>query len=159
MGKLPYLEFYPGDWLRDTIAGCSLDAQGLWLRMMIVAHDTERYGYLSINGLPMPPESIARRCGCTLEEYKTLFDELYSAGVPSFTSDKIIFSRRMVKDAEKRCLHAVRQNKYRNKVKDSANDTARDAESDAPVTGLSHEKSIPRARASSSSSSSKSKSK
>ena len=41
MAKLPYIQLYPGDWLRDSVAGCSLAAQGLWLRMMFVMHDSE----------------------------------------------------------------------------------------------------------------------
>jgi hypothetical protein len=40
MSKRPSFQFYPGDWLRDSVAGCSLAAQGLWLRVMILAHDT-----------------------------------------------------------------------------------------------------------------------
>lgn len=104
--KLPALVFYPGDWLRDAVAGCSLAAQGLWLRMMILGHDSERYGYLTTNGLPTPPESIARRCGCTLDQFKTLLDELDAAGVPSRTPEGIIYSRRMARDANLRAVRA-----------------------------------------------------
>ena len=104
--KLPFIQLYPGDWLRDSVSGCTLAAQGLWLRMMLLAHDSERYGYLSINGSPMPPETIARRCGCNLAEYETLFAELVSAGVPSISDKEIIYSRRMVRDASLRQTRA-----------------------------------------------------
>lgn len=114
-GKLPHIQFYPGDWLRDNISGCSLAAQGLWLRMMFVGHDSDRYGYLSMNGLPIPPGSIARRCGCTPEQYETLLAELTDAGVPSRTPEGILFSRRMVKDAQEREANARRQEKHRRK--------------------------------------------
>lgn len=107
--KLPAIHLYPGDWLRDEVAGCSLDAQGLWLRMLFVMHDSDRYGYLSKDGMAIPPGSIARRCGCTLEQYMALLTELTSDGVPSTTEDGIIYSRRMVRDAEKRkLLHEIR---------------------------------------------------
>ena len=97
--KRPSFQFYPGDWVRDSVSGCSLAAQGLWLRMMIVAHDSERYGYLEQNGAPMPPDSIARRCGCeSAEQYSALLSELREAGVPSRTEKGVIFSRRMVRD-------------------------------------------------------------
>lgn len=99
MPAKPSFQFYPGDWLRDPISGCSLEAQGLWLRMIFLMHDSERYGYLTVNGSPVPPESIARRCGCTPEQYETLLDELERAGVPSRTSGGIIYSRRLVRDA------------------------------------------------------------
>ncbi len=101
--KLTAIMFYPGDWLRDDVSGCSLSAQGLWLRMMILMHDSERYGHLCLNGSPIPPESISRRCGCdSLAQYETLLAELESARVPSRTNNGILFSRRMVKDDKKR---------------------------------------------------------
>lgn len=100
--KLPSFQFYPADWLADSISGCSLAAQGLWLRMMILMHFSERYGYLCLNGVLVPPESIARRCGCNLEQYTTLLTELEQACVPRKTSDGIIYCKRMVEDANKR---------------------------------------------------------
>ncbi len=118
MAKRPYLQFYPGDWLRDNVAGCYLAAQGLWLRMMFIAHDSERYGYLQQNRKPIPPDAIARRCGTYLEPYLVLLQELDDAGIPSRTEREIIFSRRMVKDAKDREETAERVAKFRklNKV-------------------------------------------
>lgn len=114
MGKLPSLQFYPGDWLRDPVAGCSLAAQGLWLRMMFLMHDSPRYGYLcNSDGSPIPPGSVALRCGCTLEQYEALLHELDSVDVPSRTTSKVIFSRRMVRDAARRAADADRQAKHR----------------------------------------------
>ena len=114
VGKLPSLQFYPGDWLRDSVAGCSLAAQGLWLRMMFLMHDSARYGYLcNSDGSPIPPGSVALRCGCTLEQYEALLHELDSVDVPSRTTEGVIFSRRMVRDAAKRAADADRQAKHR----------------------------------------------
>jgi hypothetical protein len=114
--KPPSLQFYPGDWLRDDVAGCSLAAQGLWLRMMFIAHDSEPYGHLSKNGSAMKPESIARRCGCSLAEYEALLAELTAAGVPSFTTEGVLFSRRMARDAELRADTKARVQKHRRSV-------------------------------------------
>src|SRR6185369_6429483 len=105
-GKLPYIQLYVGDWIRDNVAGCSLAAQGLWLRMMFLAHDSDRYGYLDINGSPIPPGSVAARCGTTPEQYETLLAELDAARVPSRTPESIIYSRRMVRDAKEREANA-----------------------------------------------------
>lgn len=113
MAKLPSLQFYPGDWLRDPVSGCSLAAQGLWLRLMILAHDSERYGYLCQGGSAIPREQLARRCGCSLAEFDLLLAELESASVPSRTEDGVIFSRRMSRDAEERSKSAARQRKSR----------------------------------------------
>jgi len=114
MKKLPWLKFYPGAWESDAVAGCSLAAQGLWLRMLFIAHGSERYGYLIQNGSPIPPESIARRCGCELEQYELLFNELSRAGIPSTTRDGIVYSRRMVQDSSTRTNIRNRVRKCRN---------------------------------------------
>jgi hypothetical protein len=102
VAKLPSLQFYPGDWLRDDVSACSLAAQGLWLRMMIIAHDSANYGFLEVNGNAMPPEMIARKCGCSMAEYESLMAELDSAGVPSRSGHGSIYSRRMVRDGAQR---------------------------------------------------------
>jgi len=114
MASLPAFQFYPGDWIRDPVAGCSLAAQGLWLRMMLLAHDSTRYGYLcNADGSPMNAETCARRCACTPQEYEALITELTIAGVPSRTNDGIIFSRRMVRDHAARLKAAERKRKER----------------------------------------------
>lgn len=101
--KLPAFQFYPGDWLKDNVSGCSLAAQGLWLRMLLLAHESDRRGYLIINGKPMQPEFLARKCGCDdTAQFLTLFNELSDAGVPSQQPDGTIYSRRMVRDEQKR---------------------------------------------------------
>jgi hypothetical protein len=154
--KLPAIQFYPGDWLRDSVAGCSIAAQGLWLRMMFLMHDSERYGYLQQNGKSIPSESIARRCGCTPDEYSSLLSELDDAGVFSRSSDGIIFSRRMVRDATERGKNADRQRRFRHKGTNAHEDEKEDsgAESDnAPDIGRSNASVTPLSQASSSSSS------
>lgn len=101
--KLPYIQFFPSDWLRDQVSGCSLAAQALWMRLMFIMHDSAHYGYLELNGSPIPSVVLARRTGCdTLEQYDALLCELDSVGVPSRTSNGIIFSRRMVRDEKNR---------------------------------------------------------
>lgn len=118
--KRPSFQFYPADWLRDPVSGCSLAAQGLWLRLMFLMHDSERYGYLCQNGLPIPPEQLARRVGCQPDEFNALLAELESAGIPGCTKDSIIYSRRMVRDAEERVRDADRKRKsYRSNEKKS----------------------------------------
>lgn len=96
--KLPFIKFFPGDWMKDPVSSCSLAAQGLWLRMMILAHDSAHYGFLGSTGKPLPNDQIAKRCGCSLEEFLSLLTELEAAGVPERTPKGVIYSRRMVKD-------------------------------------------------------------
>ncbi len=104
--SLPCIYIYPGDWLRDDVAGCSLAAQGLWLRMMFIMHDSDRYGYLSKNGTPIPPGNVASRCGIPVEQYVSLLAELDAVSVPRRTPDGTIYSKRMVDDARERAERA-----------------------------------------------------
>jgi len=43
---LPYMRLYPGDELQAPASYCSLAAQGLWLRLRMIMHSCEPYGYL-----------------------------------------------------------------------------------------------------------------
>ena len=100
--KLPYFRFYPGDWLRET-QGCSLAARGLWLSMMLLMHDSDRYGYLChCDGAVIPPGTVANKCNTTPETYATLLAELDQHGVTSRTKEGIIYSRKLVDDYKKR---------------------------------------------------------
>jgi len=86
--------------------------------MMFLGHDSGQYGYLCFqDGAPIPSESVAQRCGCSLEEYTTLLAELERACVPGRSSTGLLYSRRMVRDDEKRRLSADRQRKYKKKNK------------------------------------------
>ena len=98
----------------DSIAGCTLSAQGLWLRMLCVMHTSRPYGCLEAEGKPVPDELLFRRCGCvSVEEYRGLLGELFSAGVPSRRPDGVIYSRRMVRDQQERDSAADRQRRHR----------------------------------------------
>jgi hypothetical protein len=111
--KAPSFQYYPKDWRADPVFTCSLAARGLWREMLDMMHAQEQYGYLAINGSPIPPEGIARYCGCSLAEYDSLLDELSRAGVPSRTSDGIIYSRRMVRDEKQRATWRKEQKNHR----------------------------------------------
>src|SRR5882672_9720861 len=111
---LPWMMFFPADWLSDAVAGCSPAAKGIWIDMLCVMHGSQRYGYLESEGKPIPDELMFRRCGCSsVEEYRNLLAELFSAGVPSRTSEGIIYNRRMVRDQQDRQAATERQRKHR----------------------------------------------
>jgi hypothetical protein len=116
--KLPAMQFYCGDWIRDSVSGCSLASQGLWLRLMLLMHDSPVYGELRLpNGNPMPKEFAARRCGCTEAEFTEAFGELEAVGVPSIGDDGLIYSRRMMRDAIKRTADRKRKADWRSRQK------------------------------------------
>jgi hypothetical protein len=112
--SLPWLQFYTADWESDSIAGCTLAAQGLWLRLICVMHTSRSYGCLESDGKPIPDELLFRRLGCvSIEEYRGLLAELFSAGVPSRRPDGVIYSRRMVRDQQARDATAARVRRHR----------------------------------------------
>ncbi len=113
MARLPWLQFYPNDWLADpAVRSCSVAARGLWMDMLSLMHLSARRGYLlAATGTPLTPEQLARLTGCSAEEVSRLLAELRTSGVFSCTDDGVIFSRRMVRDESKRekCADAGRK--------------------------------------------------
>lgn len=105
--KRPAFQFYPGDWRKDpALSSCSLAARGLWIELMCIAHESDNYGHLSINGKPMTPAMISRMVGEVPAVVMKLLVELHDAGVYSRTDDGTIYSRRMVKDEHVRNVRA-----------------------------------------------------
>lgn len=94
----PWLKFYPSDWRSDpALRMCSIAARGLWMEMLCVMH--ENNGELSVNGRGLTPRQLATLAGCP--DVEDLLSELEDAGVFSRRDDGTIFSRRMIRDAQK----------------------------------------------------------
>ena len=108
--KHPYLQFYTGDFLHDPgVRSVTLAARGLWMDMLCLMHQSNRRGYLEYpNGAPITPVQLARLVGHGLDEVAALLQELDERGVYSYTPEGVIYSRRMVRDEEKRqkCMEA-----------------------------------------------------
>jgi len=99
--RLPFLKFYPGDWMQDAaLRTCSVAARGLWIDVIAAMHaNTNRRGYLELpTGKPMLACHVARIVGATEPEAAVLLAELEDAGVFSRTKEGTIYSRRMVRD-------------------------------------------------------------
>lgn len=105
--KRPAFQFYPADWRKDpALSSCSLAARGLWIELMCIAHESDRYGYLSVNGRPMDAKQIARMVGESPAVLPKLLAELEDAAVFSRDEAGTIYSRRMVKDEHIRDVRA-----------------------------------------------------
>ena len=99
MGKLPAFQFYPADWQSDIkLQACSLAAQGLLINLMCLMHQSERYGYLLINGGCKPAKVVAKLLRTRANTYKKLLTELLENGVLQQDDESVIYSKRMVED-------------------------------------------------------------
>lgn len=94
-------KFWWGDWQGDAaLQSCSLAARGLWIELLGLCHASERVGYLLVNGDPPDDAQLADTLGrTTAKEVGKLLAELERRKVFSRTTEGVIFSRRMVKDA------------------------------------------------------------
>jgi hypothetical protein len=131
MGKLPSLQFYPGDWMKDpAVRSVTVAARGLWIDMLCLMHESDRRGYLQhATGRPVTSEQLARMTGCSASEVARLLRELEESGVFSRTEDGVIFNRRMVLDEHKRTLFREAGRKGGNpalKAPDKGRDKGRD---------------------------------
>ncbi len=113
--KLPAMQFYPGDWLRDVdLRTCSLAARGLWLDMLCLMWQAPRRGYLQqSSGNAITTEMLARAVGTGTDDVAGLLQELESAGVFSHGEHGMIYSRRMVREETERAQARERQRRSR----------------------------------------------
>jgi hypothetical protein len=99
MSATTWTKFYWADWGSDpALRLCSLAAQGLWMRMLCVAAEAQPRGYVTVNGVPLDSNDIARIAGETKATVDDLLSELEKKGVFSRDRRGCIYSRRMVRD-------------------------------------------------------------
>jgi hypothetical protein len=106
MPRLPWLKFWPNDWLADpAVRSCSPAARGLWIDCLALMHVSPRRGVLlTATGGPMPPETLGRLTGCESGEVRVLLRELEAAGVFDRDPSGAVVSRRMVRDEKTRAV-------------------------------------------------------
>lgn len=125
MSVLPYMPFFPSDWIRDTRCLC-VATRGVWVDILCELWHAPQRGTKT-----MTIAQWARAVGCSTEEFKAALQELESQSIPNITRDSdaqvTLLSRRMIRDEKVRELKNLRQKKYRDKE-------ARDGVVDASVT-------------------------
>lgn len=103
--KLPYIQFYTGDWLKDpALSICSPATRGIWIDLICAIHEWNNGGKVTAN-----LRQISRLCRCSEDEAQSALDELASsetADVYEANGVWTISCRRMTKAAE---LSAKRQ--------------------------------------------------
>lgn len=141
--KLPSFQFYPGDHRQDPAQlRCSKAAKGVWLEMMCVLHSCEERGVFATAGQPWNDQEIAVAVGGDISENLTCLQELIEKGVLRRNSSGCLYSRRIVRDEEKRRSNAHRQKRHYDKTeKPNANLTPTSHASSPSVS--SSKKKIP----------------
>lgn len=103
--KLPALQFYPGDWWRDlSVKLLDHYHKGIWFELLLLMHDSEERGCLTINGRPMSDDEIGLIIGLVNQKDNQIatkaIERLLDVGVASRRDDGALVCRRMVREEE-----------------------------------------------------------
>ena len=99
-GKAPSMQWYPADWRQDNgVQALSYHDRGVWFEMINIMHASSERGVLSINGVAMSQEMIARLLGLDNQTFNQTLTNLLTYGVAKRREeDGAIFCKRMVHD-------------------------------------------------------------
>lgn len=102
--KLAWFKFYITDHQSDQmLQSCSIAARGLWFELILMMRQSPRCGYLCDHkGAPLSDEIASRSARVSLRKFRSLRDELREKGVFSEDENGVMYSRKMVRDEEKR---------------------------------------------------------
>jgi hypothetical protein len=102
--KLPHLQLYTGDWLKDQgLLLVSYAAKGLWIDLLCHMSESPERGFLvNRKGRAYSDEEIATILGKPLSMIQPLLDELEEKEVFSRDSRGAMYSRRIHRDEKRR---------------------------------------------------------
>jgi len=94
--------FYPNDWLSSPdLNSCSLEAQGLWIKMLCIMYQSPERGVLLLSsGKAIDSKTLAKICGVDEQAISKLLTELEDTGVLSRLDNQSIYNRRMYREGE-----------------------------------------------------------
>ena len=123
MSKLPFLQFYPSDYLVDTRV-LSLAARGAWVDIICVLHKSSTRGTLTL-----PARGWARIMGATEADFQSALSEIEEMKVGDVirngNGDVSVTCRRMMNESITREQTRLRVQNHRNKHGNkSGNDTS-----------------------------------
>lgn len=102
MAGTTWTKFYWSDWMSDAqLRRCSPAARALWMDMLCIAAQHDPVGFVAVRGQALQPDEIARMTGFSAAEVTDLLTELERNGVYSRDRQRRIYSRRMVRDAQR----------------------------------------------------------
>lgn len=127
MSKLPALQFYIGDWLKDPkLSMCSPATRGIWMDLLCAMHELDRSGLITGT-----TDQLARLCRCTAVEISAAIAELKetkAADVTERNGNVTVANRRMQREA---------------KLREDNNNRVRKHRGNAPVTEMKRKCNTP----------------
>jgi hypothetical protein len=112
--KLPFLQFFTGDWLKDpTVSMLSPAARGIYLDLICVMAEHDRSGQITSNR-----PALARLTRCSTDELASALNEWTLCGTVEVISDDAnglvtVTNRRMAREHKEREMAAKRQQRAR----------------------------------------------
>lgn len=107
-GKLPSFQFYPGDWQKDpNLRRCTHSAKGIWIDILCLMFECDERGVLATAGRPWTREEIAQAVGGDYNQTLSGIEELSVKGVVNLRENGAYYSRRMVRDEQRRKTNLV----------------------------------------------------
>lgn len=110
--KYPWLQFFPGDWLKDPkLSFCSPATRGVWIDLICAMHEFDRSGELRGSH-----EQLARIARCHSVEIAQALTELQTTGAADVTERNgivTVTNRRMKKEHISRSGSMLRMRKMR----------------------------------------------
>jgi len=131
MAKLPWMQFYPADYLLDTQL-LSPAARGVWMDLICHLWRAEPRGVMTLSR-----EHWSRLLRCSVKEFAHCLDELTVHGICNAVTlangDVTLLSRRLVRDEKRRRGAAMRVSRHRKKQGCNAPVTGENQKSESEV--------------------------
>ena len=98
----PAFLFFPNDWLSSPdLNSCSLEAQGLWIKMLCYIYQSPKKGVLLLpSGKQIESKTLAKLCGEEEQKISILLSELEETGTFSRLEDGTIYCRRVKREGD-----------------------------------------------------------
>lgn len=153
--KLPSMQFYPGDWLKDpNLRRCSHTAKGVWMDALCLAFEGSVRGVFITSDVPWSLQDIGCAIGGNLDVTIEGLRELVSKGVLRQREDGAYYSKRLVEDEARRQYERNKKANQRRRS-DEELEQFEDVPQDVPEMSPTSPESVPALSPRSSSSSSR----
>lgn len=136
MPKLPAIQFYTGDWLKDpSLSKCSPATRGIWMDAICAMHESDRRGILTGNA-----DQLSRVLRCGPADVTRAVRELADTGTANVEESNgvvTLINRRMHSAFEERLATLNRVRKHRGQDPVTSNVTPEKPPSNAPSSSSS----------------------